>query len=103
MKHNYYREVNEKFAVFNEMTRKEVKKVKELEDRIIEFKADEAIINSSFRDMLSKIIKVDGDKPKLFHANLENPEEFKEGRVDQETALTFLLKDDCVMSLNLLD
>ena len=28
MKHNYYREVNEKFAIFNEMTRKEVMKVK---------------------------------------------------------------------------
>ena len=24
MKHNYYREVNEKFAVFNEMTKKEI-------------------------------------------------------------------------------
>ena len=103
MKHNYYREVNEKFAVFNEMTKKEVKKVKELEDRIIEFNADEAIITSSFNDMLQKIIKIDGNQPKFVHANFENPEEFKEGRVDEQTVLTFLLKDDCVMSLNLLD
>ena len=39
MKHNYYAQVNEKFAVFNEMTLKEVRKVKDLENRIIKFKA----------------------------------------------------------------
>jgi len=60
-------------------------------------------MTSSFRDMLSKIIKIDGDKPVLIHADPNNPEEFKEGRVTEETALTFLMKEDRVMSLNLLD
>ena len=40
VKHRYYKELNEKFAVFNKKTEDEVMKVKELENKIIEFKAN---------------------------------------------------------------
>ena len=44
----------------------EVQKVKDLESRIIEFKADmEGIISTKLHDMLSQIIKIDGNKPVL--------------------------------------
>ena len=103
MKHNYYRKVNEKFESFNEWTRNEVQKVKELEDRIIEFKDEqEAIITRSFREMISKIVTIDGNKPVLVNAGDENPEEFKEGQVNEKSALTFLMKENCVMSLDLM-
>ena len=73
----------------------EVQKVKDLESRIIEFKADmEGIISSKLHDMLSQIIKIDGNKPVLSNNGNqeENPEEeFKEGRVTAESALTFLM------------
>lgn len=108
MKHNYYRKVNDKFTSFNEWARTEVQKVKELEQRIIEFKtAQEAIITKSFRDMLSEIVVVDGKKPVLVdtpQVDIDggfNPEEFKEGFVTEKSALTFLLQESRVMSLDL--
>ena len=84
MKHNYYRKVNDKFSNFNEWTRTEVQKVKELEDRIIEFKDEqEEIITRSFRDMITKIVTIDEKKPVLVaDGGEENPENFPEGQVD---------------------
>lgn len=82
-----------------------MQKVKELEDRIIEFKEEqEAIITGSFREMLSKIVTIDGDQPVLGNvaAGKENPEDFKEGRVTEKSALTFLMKENRVMSLDLM-
>ena len=102
VKHRYYGELNDKFAVFNEKTQNEVLKVKELEKKIIEFKADqETIITRCFREMLSQIINIDGNKPVLEKAHPLNPEDFKEGLVTDKSALTFLLKESSVMSLDL--
>lgn len=102
MKHNYYREVNEKFAVFNEMTKAEVQKVKDLEDRIVEFKAEESSIAKNMREVLAQIVKIDGKKPVLSNLNDSNPEESnKEGIVNADSALTFLMKENRVMSLDL--
>ena len=54
----------------------------------------ESIISYKLHDMLSKIIKIDGNKPILSNNGNqeENPEEeFKEGLVTAESALTFLM------------
>lgn len=59
--------------------------------------------------MLSEIIKIDGDKPLLASApttgataTSENPEEFKEGRVTDTSSLAFLMKENRIMSLDLM-
>lgn len=102
MKHKYYKDLNEKFAIFNEMTCNEVRKIKELESKIIEFKGNQdEIIMKSFREMMSKIIKIDGNKPVLHDISEINPEDYKEGLVTKESALTFLMKENRVMSLDL--
>lgn len=105
MKHKYYRKVNDKFAKFNDWTMAEVQKVKELEERIVKFKEDQkAFIISSFRNMLAGIIEIDGVKPVLVDVGDagDNPEEFREGRVDVNSALSFLMREDRVYSLDLL-
>ena len=54
--------------------------------------------------MLASIIEIDGNKPILVGVEADNPEEeFKEGKVDEQTALTFLMKADRVLSLNLVN
>mmetsp|Transcript_37195 Transcript_37195/g.45427 ORF Transcript_37195/g.45427 Transcript_37195/m.45427 type:complete len:93 (+) Transcript_37195:446-724(+) len=40
IKSNYYSQVNEKFTAFNEATLEDVRRVKQLEDSIIDFKAE---------------------------------------------------------------
>ena len=52
--------------------------------------------------MIAQIVKVDGNKPVLTSHNEENPEEFKEGNVTAESALTFLMKENKVLSLDLM-
>ena len=77
-------------------------KVKELEDRIIEFKSNsEKVIVENYRSLLAKIIRIDGNKPVLV-SNLANPEDNKEGHVDNQSKLMFSMKENRVMSLDLL-
>ena len=52
--------------------------------------------------MLSKIIKIDGAKPTIVEHNVDNPEEFKEGKVTNESKLAFVMKEDRVYSVDLL-
>ena len=53
----------------------------------------ESIISDKLHDMLSQIIRIDGNQPVLSNNDdqVNNPEEFKEGRVTAESALTFLM------------
>ena len=84
------------------MTKCEIMKVKELEDRIIEFKSNsEKVIVENYRSLLAKIIRIDGNKPVLV-SNLANPEDNKEGHVDNQSKLMFSMKENRVMSLDLL-
>lgn len=76
--------------------------MKDLEDRIVEFKAEESSIAKNMRDILAQIVKIDGSKPVLATVDSSNPEEeFKEGIISADSALTFLMKENRVMSLDL--
>ena len=87
----------------NAKTREQIAEIKELESRIIEFQKDQKeVVIESFRNLLSKIIKIDGAKPTIVEHNVDNPEEFKEGKVTNESKLAFVMKEDRVYSVDLL-
>jgi hypothetical protein len=59
------------------------------------------MIQKRLHGLLSDIIEIDGKKPELDPSSSNMLEEFKEGLVEADTQLTFLMKQNQIYSLEL--